>query len=146
MYAHILAVEDNPLNLKLVRVLLEGEGYEVTGARDAIEAVARLRERVPELILMDLALPGLDGFTLTRQLRADPKTHDVPIVALTAYAMKGDEQRAIAAGCSAYFAKPLKVDLFLELVRSLIDRHRAPSDGGPNDPSPEGLSAPVVDG
>ncbi|HZY71181.1 MAG TPA: response regulator [Thermoplasmata archaeon] len=144
MSAEILVVEDNPLNLKLVRVLLEGEGYLVTGARDAVEATARLREQVPELILMDLALPGLDGFTLTRQLRADPRTHNVPIVALTAYAMKGDEQRALASGCSAYLAKPLKVDAFLAVVSRLINGDGPPHAGGAETSSSPGLPAGAV--
>lgn len=103
----ILIVDDNPANLKLVRVLLSGEGYEVRTAADAEEAMATLRGFRPRLILMDLQMPGMDGLELTRRLKADPGTHDAIIVALTAYAMKGDEEKALAAGCDGYIAKPI---------------------------------------
>ncbi|HVT60330.1 MAG TPA: response regulator [Thermoanaerobaculia bacterium] len=103
----ILIVDDNPANLKLARVLLAAEGYEVRVAADAEEALAVLAGFSPLLILMDLQLPGMDGLTLTRRLKEDPGTHEVIIVALTADAMKGDEQKALAAGCDAYVAKPI---------------------------------------
>ena len=103
----ILIVDDNPVNLKLMRVLLAGEGYTVRTAADAEEALAVLREFVPRLILMDIQLPGIDGLELTRRFKADPATRDICIVALTAYAMKGDEQRVRAAGCDGYLAKPM---------------------------------------
>jgi two-component system cell cycle response regulator DivK len=103
----ILVVDDNPANLKLARVLLASEGYEVRTAGDAEEALEVLTAFSPRLILMDLQLPGMDGLALTRQLKKDPKTRDIVIVALTAYGMKGDEERARAAGCDGYVVKPI---------------------------------------
>jgi len=103
----ILIVDDNPTNLKLVRVLLAGEGYQVRTAADAEEALAVLQSFKPRLILMDLQMPGMDGFELTRRLKADPATGRIVILALTAYAMKGDEERVLAAGCDGYIAKPI---------------------------------------
>src|SRR5689334_900620 len=95
----ILIVDDNPQNLKLVRVLLVSEGYDVRTAADAEEALAELESFEPRLILMDLQLPGMDGLELTRRLKADPLRRHIAIVALTAYAMKGDELKALGAGC-----------------------------------------------
>ena len=103
----ILIVDDNPLNLKLVRVLLRGEGYETRTATDAEEALSVLSDFRPRLILMDIQLPGMDGLTLTRRLKADPTTRDIVVLALTAYAMKGDDQKALEAGCDGYVAKPV---------------------------------------
>jgi two-component system, cell cycle response regulator DivK len=103
----ILIVDDNPTNLKLARVLLAAEGYEVRVAVDAEEALALLDGFHPRLILMDLQLPGMDGLTLTRRLKEDPATRDVAILALTAYAMKGDEEKARLAGCDGYITKPI---------------------------------------
>ena len=103
----ILIVDDNPVNLKLIRVLLSGEGYDVRTAVDAEEALAALETFRPRLILMDVQLPGMDGLELTRRLKADPDRANVVIVALTAYAMKGDEQKALEAGCDGYIAKPV---------------------------------------
>ncbi len=105
----ILVVDDNPANLKLARVLLLAEGFEVRTAQDAEQALATLQTFTPRLILMDVQLPGMDGLELTRQLKADPQWRGVVIVALTAYAMKGDEEKALAAGCDAYVAKPIDV-------------------------------------
>src|ERR1700733_6196192 len=95
----ILVIDDNPANLKLIRVLLTFEGYEVLTAQDAESALTMINASRPQLILTDLQLPGMDGLTLTRQLKANSATHDIPIVALTAYAMKGDEEKASEAGC-----------------------------------------------
>ncbi|HEV3459523.1 MAG TPA: response regulator [Thermoanaerobaculia bacterium] len=103
----ILIVDDNPANLKLARVMLSAEGYEVRVAVDAEEALALLDGFRPRLILMDLQLPGMDGLTLTRRLKGDPATRDVVILALTAYAMKGDEEKALLAGCDGYVTKPI---------------------------------------
>jgi CheY-like chemotaxis protein len=103
----ILIVDDNPANLKLARVVLSREGFEVHTAADAEEALVALRTFRPRLILMDLQLPGMDGFELTRRLKADPATSGIVILALTAYAMKGDEEKARAAGCDGYIAKPI---------------------------------------
>ena len=103
----ILIVDDNPVNMKLIRILLTGEGYNVRIAADAKEALEVLTEVHPSLILMDIQLPGIDGLELTRRLKAEPTTRDITIVGLTAYAMKGDEERILAAGCDGYIAKPI---------------------------------------
>jgi CheY-like chemotaxis protein len=103
----ILIVDDNPMNLKLIRVLLSGEGYDVRVAGDATEALAVLKAFTPKLILMDIQLPGIDGLELTRRLKASSATRDVIILALTAYAMKGDAERMVQAGCDGYIAKPI---------------------------------------
>ena len=103
----ILVVDDHPDNLKLARVLLQSEGYSVITARDAEEALDALKTARPRLILMDLQLPGMDGFQLTARIKADPTTRDILILALTAYAMKGDEDKALRAGCDGYLTKPV---------------------------------------
>src|SRR5258708_35941414 len=95
----IFIVDDHPVNLELAKVLLVLEGYEVHTASDAESALAMLPEIKPDLILMDVQLPGMDGLELARRLKADPLHHQLRIVALTAYAMKGDEEKALAAGC-----------------------------------------------
>jgi len=116
----LLIVDDNAANLKLLRLLLSAEGYEVRAALDAREALLCLQEYHPQLILMDLQMPGVDGFALTRQLKADPATRDVLVVAVTAYAMKGDEERAREAGCDDYVTKPIDTrELPARLARHL---------------------------
>ena len=116
----ILVVEDNPMNMKLVRVLLEQEGYVVTEAMDAEEALEILKYRDFDLIIMDIQLPKMDGLTLTRLLKKNPKTRHIPIVALTAHAMKGDEQKALAAGCEGYIAKPIDTREFSRIIASFL--------------------------
>ncbi len=103
----VLIVDDNPVNLKLAKVLLLKEGYEVKTAGDAEEALKTLETYKPRLILMDIQLPGMDGLELTRRLKASPETKNILILALTAYAMKGDEEKARAAGCDGYITKPI---------------------------------------
>lgn len=103
----ILVVDDNRENLKLARLLLRGEGYEVLTAQDAEEALDILKSGHPRLILMDIQLPGMDGLELTRRIKADPATRGIVIIALTAYAMKGDDQKAFDAGCDGYLSKPV---------------------------------------
>lgn len=107
MSARILIVDDNPVNLKLAADLLEMEGHAVEKAVDAEQAHEILKTTTPDLILMDIALPGMDGLTLTRMLKADEKLQHVPVVAMTAFAMKGDEQKALDAGCNGYITKPI---------------------------------------
>jgi CheY-like chemotaxis protein len=123
----ILVVDDNPHNLKLVRVLLASEGYMVRAARDAEEALHILESFEPQLILMDIQLPGMSGLELTRRLKTDPEHRDVVIVALTAYAMKGDEERALAAGCDGYITKPIDIDSLPQLVSEHLAMTRARS-------------------
>lgn len=103
----ILIVDDNPVNLKLARFALEVEGYPVRTASDGTEMFRVLREFQPRLILMDIQLPDVDGIELTRQLKAAPETRHIAVVALTAYAMSGDRERALSAGCDGYITKPL---------------------------------------
>jgi CheY-like chemotaxis protein len=103
----ILVVDDNPTNLKLVADVLAFDGYRVLKASDAEEAQELIRISPPDLILMDIALPGMDGLTLTRKLKSEEKTRDIVVVALTAFAMKGDDAKARAAGCDGYITKPI---------------------------------------
>jgi len=114
----ILIVDDNPVNMKLIRILLTGEGYDVRIAADAKEALEVLTEVHPSLILMDIQLPGIDGLELTRRLKAEPTTRDITIVGLTAYAMKGDEERILAAGCDGYIAKPIDTRTLPDYIKS----------------------------
>jgi len=122
----ILIVDDNPTNLKLVAYLMTANGFEVTTALDADAAIAAIRRDKPRLILMDVQLPGADGLALTRTLKADPETRDIVIVAVTAYAMKGDHDRAIAAGCDDYITKPIDTRSLPETIANHL-RRRVPS-------------------
>jgi two-component system cell cycle response regulator DivK len=115
----ILIVDDNPSNLKLLRVLLSGEGYDVRTAPGAEEALAALASFSPAIILMDIQMPGMDGLELTRRLKSAPATAAIPVVALTAYAMPGDEAKALAAGCSAYITKPIDTRALPQVIASL---------------------------
>ncbi len=117
----VLVVEDNAVNRRLVQFLLKSQGYEVWEATNAPEAFATLAERRPDVILMDIQLPVMDGLTATRKLKADPTTRDIPVVAVTSYAMKGDEAMALEAGCSAYVTKPIDKTLFLETVARMLE-------------------------
>jgi two-component system cell cycle response regulator DivK len=122
MTASILVVDDNPHNLKLVRVLLTRAGHEVHTAGDAEEALLLLDSLSPRLILMDLQLPGMDGLELTQILKKDPRRAGIIIIAITAYAMKGDEERALAAGCDGYITKPIDVAAVRVLVADHLSR------------------------
>jgi two-component system cell cycle response regulator len=117
----ILIVDDNLSNLKLAEVLLAAEGYDVRTAPDAEQALEVLQAFRPRLILMDIQLPGMDGLALTRRLKADPAHGDVTIVALTAYAMKGDDERALAAGCRGYISKPIDTRRFASEVARYLE-------------------------
>ena len=124
----VLVVDDNPTNLKLIAYLLQAKGYEVRTAADAESALELVRSARPRLILMDLQLPGMDGLELTRQLKRNPETRDIVVIAVTAYAMRGDEQRARAAGCDDYMAKPIDP----RALPAVVARHL-----GTPDPAPE---------
>lgn len=113
----VMIVEDNELNMKLFRDLLEAHGYKTIMIRDGIEAVRLAREEKPDLILMDVQLPEVSGLEVTRWLKEDEQLKDIPVVAITAFAMKGDEERIRAAGCNDYISKPIAVNRFLETVR-----------------------------
>lgn len=117
----VLIVDDNAENLKLILVLLAASGCELVTAGDAAEALRRIEQRLPDLILLDLQLPGMDGLTLTRQLKAQERTSGVPIVAVTAFAMKGDENKAREAGCDGYLVKPIDKRLLRSTVRQYLE-------------------------
>ena len=117
----ILVVEDNPTNMKLICDLLTRAGYTVLEAIDADSGIRMARQDAPDLILMDIQLPGMDGLTATRMLKDEEKTKDIPVIALTAFAMKGDEERMLATGgCDDYVAKPIRYKEFLKTVASVL--------------------------
>lgn len=128
--AIILIVDDNPTNLKLAADLLECEGHSVLRAQDAEEAQEVLKRTTPELILMDIQMPGMDGLTLTRLLKANPAYQHVHIVALTSFAMKGDEQKAREAGCDGYITKPIDTRKFPVQVAEILQRGTPPKAKG----------------
>jgi two-component system, cell cycle response regulator DivK len=118
----VLVVDDHPQNLKLARVLLTGEGYEVRTATDGAEALRVLESYEPQLVLTDVQMPGVGGLELTQQLKADPKRRHIKVVVFTAYAMKSDEQRALAAGCDAWLSKPIDTDKLLKVLAEVLRR------------------------
>jgi two-component system, cell cycle response regulator DivK len=124
----ILVVEDNALNLELVRDILTAEGYEVLEAADGAAGVAIAALERPALILMDLQLPRLDGLEATRLMRADPRLVDIPILAVTAHAMKGDDDKARDAGCDGFITKPIQVREFAATVADFLKRSRRGSE------------------
>jgi CheY-like chemotaxis protein len=128
----VLVVEDNEANQMLVRAVLELEGYRVEIAGSAPEVRDMLRDSVPDLVLMDVQLPGQDGLSLTRELKAEASTARIPIVALTAHAMTGDRELALDAGCVGYIAKPIDTRTFGDQVRSYLEE-AADSDGRLNE-------------
>lgn len=113
----VLIVEDNELNMKLFRDLLEAHGYETVGTRNGIEALDLARKHRPDLILMDIQLPEVSGLDVTRWIKDDPELQTTPVVAVTAFAMKGDEERIRQGGCEAYLSKPISVAKFIDTVR-----------------------------
>lgn len=121
----VLVVEDNVDNFELVRFLLERAGYETFSAANGIEGVAAARREQPDLILMDLSMPELDGWQATAQLKTDDATRHIPVLALTAHTLPGDRKRAIDAGCDGYISKPLNVASFDKLVATLLRQARA---------------------
>jgi two-component system cell cycle response regulator DivK len=124
----ILVVEDNDKNRKLVRDVLTAKGYRLLEAETGEEGLRLAHEQRPELVLMDIQLPGIDGIETLRRLRADAATAAIPVVAVTASAMTHDRQKILAAGFDAYQSKPLSIRPFLELVREVLDRpKRAPA-------------------
>jgi CheY-like chemotaxis protein len=120
----ILIVEDNPRNLRLLIMTLRGKGYSLLQATDGEEALAVARAERPDLIIMDIQLPKLDGLEVTRRLRVTPGFSQLPIIALTAYAMKGDREKAIAAGCDTYVLKPINTRQLPGIVAEMLERGR----------------------
>lgn len=123
----ILVVEDNPLNLELVSDILEAHGYQVRQAVSGKEAVQDVEAHIPDLILMDIQLPGLDGLTVTGIIKDNAETAAVPIIALTAHAMRGDEEKAREAGCDGYISKPIDTRSLPETIRKFLDAAESPS-------------------
>ncbi|TCT00993.1 response regulator [Aquabacter spiritensis] len=116
----VMIVEDNELNMKLFHDLLEAHGYRTVETRNGIEAMGLARTHRPDLILMDIQLPEVSGLEVTKWLKADPDLQHIPVVAVTAFAMKGDEERIRAGGCEAYLSKPISVAKFLSTVREYV--------------------------
>jgi two-component system, cell cycle response regulator DivK len=118
--ANVLVIEDNPANMRFATFLLESAGHVVLSAADAEVGLTMARNAQPHLILMDIQLPGMDGLEATAILKRDAATRDIPVIALTALAMKGDEQRIRAAGCDGYIAKPLRYGEFLATIATQL--------------------------
>jgi two-component system, cell cycle response regulator DivK len=118
--ATILVVEDNPTNMKLATTLLEAAGHSVLTATDAEAGLTIARAEIPDLILMDIQLPGMDGLEATAQLKRDEATRAIPVIALTALAMKGDEERIRAVGCDGYIAKPMRYKEFQATIAAQL--------------------------
>ena len=116
----ILIIEDNLLNLELATDLLEANGFGVSSATTAEEGLRLAQEILPDLVLMDIGLPGMDGLCAIRNLKANPATRHLTIVGLTSHAMKGDEENALAAGCDGYLTKPINTRTFIETIRRFI--------------------------
>lgn len=116
----ILIVEDNELNMKLFHDLLEVHGYETLQTKDGREALQLAREHRPDLILMDIQLPEVSGLEVTKWIKADDELKAIPVIAVTAFAMKGDEEKIRSGGCEAYIAKPISVNSFLETIQTVL--------------------------
>ena len=120
MAKKVLIVEDNELNMKLFHDLLDAQGYETLQTREGLQALALAREHHPDLILMEIQLPEISGLEVTKWLKEDAELASIPVVAVTAFAMKGDEERIREGGCEAYISKPISVSHFLDTIRSLM--------------------------
>ena len=116
----VLIVEDNPMNMELATDLLEMAGYEILTSDTAAAALQLAKERVPDVVLMDVALPDMDGLDATRRLKEDPELCRIPVIALTAHAMSGDEERAREAGCDGYITKPIDTKAFAKYVGEIL--------------------------
>ena len=116
----VLVIEDNEMNMKLARSLLQLGKYSVLEASDAENGIKLAQEHHPDLILMDIQLPGMDGLTATREIKNDPAVKDITVIALTSYAMQGDEEKAKDAGCAGYISKPIDTRSFLETVAQFL--------------------------
>ncbi|MGP1274411.1 MAG: response regulator [Caulobacterales bacterium] len=120
MSKKVLIVEDNELNMKLFHDLLEAHGYETLQTREGLKAIDIAREHRPDLILMDIQLPEVSGLDVTKWLKSDEELSGIPVVAVTAFAMKGDEERIREGGCEGYLSKPITVTSFIETIRKFI--------------------------
>jgi two-component system, cell cycle response regulator DivK len=117
----VLIVEDNELNMKLFHDLLEAHGYATLQTKDGMEALSLAREHKPDLILMDIQLPEVSGLEVTKWIKEDENLRSIPVVAVTAFAMKGDEEKIREGGCEAYVAKPISVESFINTVKEFLD-------------------------
>ncbi len=118
----ILIVEDNELNMKLFNDLLESKGYNIVQTDNGLNAVALARESQPDLILMDIQLPEVSGLEVTKWLKADDELAHIPVIAVTAFAMRGDEEKILQGGCEAYISKPISVVKFLATIENFVER------------------------
>jgi two-component system, cell cycle response regulator DivK len=116
----VLIVEDNELNMKLFHDLLEAHGYDIVGTRDGVEVMDLARTHRPDLILMDIQLPKVSGLEVTKWIKGDPELRQIPVVAVTAFAMRGDEERILQGGCEAYLSKPISIAKFMETIRRFL--------------------------
>jgi two-component system, cell cycle response regulator DivK len=126
----ILLVEDNPVNRRLAEFLLRSQGYRVREATTALEAFEILKGERPDLIVMDIQLPGMDGLEATRKLKEQPGTADIPVIAVTSYAMQGDREKALAAGCAGYVTKPIDKNTFIQEVAARLGNKLKIDDRG----------------
>ncbi len=117
----ILIVEDNESNMKLIQDLMEAQGYDTLQTRDGMEALSLAHQHQPDLILMDIQLPGVSGLEVTKWIKEDENLSSIPVIAVTAFAMKGDEERIRDGGCEAYIAKPISVNTFIDTVKQFLD-------------------------
>lgn len=122
MSQKILIVEDNELNMKLFNDLLEAHGYETVTTRDGTKALDMARDEMPDLILMDIQLPEVSGLDITREIKAQDDLKDIPIIAVTAFAMKGDEGRIRECGCNGYISKPISIASFIETIKNQLEK------------------------
>lgn len=120
MAKRVLIVEDNELNMKLFHDLLDAQGYETLQTREGLQALALAREHRPDLILMDIQLPEVSGLEVTKWLKEDETLRSIPVIAVTAFAMKGDEERIRQGGCEAYISKPISVTSFIQTIKSYL--------------------------
>lgn len=117
----ILIVEDNDLNLKLFRDLLNANGYDTVETKEGLEAIGLTRNIMPDLIIMDIQLPEVSGLDVTRKIKSDQSMRHIPVIAVTAFAMKDDEERILRAGCEAYISKPIAIEHFMTVIRRFLE-------------------------
>ncbi|HEY1447216.1 MAG TPA: response regulator [Caulobacteraceae bacterium] len=125
----ILIIEDNDLNMKLFADLLQAQGYGLLQSGEGVRGFALAREHRPDLVVMDIQLPAISGLEVTRWIKEDPELAHIPVVAVTAFAMKGDETRILDGGCEAYIAKPISVAAFLGTIRRLLEGENGEAGG-----------------
>lgn len=138
----VLVVEDNLVNRELVVDLLEAAGYDVEQAEDGTQVLDFVKARRPDLILMDMQLPHVDGVTVTQALKADPATRDIPVIAVSAYAMNGDRERMLQAGCNGYIPKPVDTRRFLPTIATLLEGMEGPGEKGTKEHRDRGTEGP----